>query len=136
LNAFIKLTRATESLLGRLSQRDTAGGLTPTQFGVLETLFHLGTLCQGDLSRKLLRSTGNLTLVIDNLEKRGLVRRVRDTQDRRMVMILLTEAGEALIRQVLPGQMASIVAEMSVLSPEEQEALGRLCYKLGTQEDA
>ncbi len=131
LNAFIKLTRAADSLEARLAQRGTLCDLTPSQFGVLESLYHLGPMCQGAVSAKILRSTGNMTLVLDNLEKRGLVRRERDADDRRKVNIVLTEAGREIISRVLPHQVAAIVEEMGVLTPEEQAALGRICRKLG-----
>jgi len=134
LNTFVKLTRANDSLLNRLSNRGTQDKLSPTQFGVLEALYHLGTMCQGELSAKLLKSSGNITLVIDNLEKRGLVRRVRDDNDRRMIQMLLTDQGCELIAELLPGHVASIVEEMSALEPHEQEELGRLCRKLGKKE--
>ncbi len=134
LNAFIKLTRAADSLEARLAQRGTLCDLTPSQFGVLESLYHLGPMCQGEVSAKILRSTGNMTLVLDNLEKRGLVRRERDTDDRRKVNIVLTEAGREVISRVLPHQVAAIVEEMGVLTPEEQIALGRICRKLGKRE--
>ena len=133
LNAFIKLTRATESLLARLYKGGTLGDLTPRQFGVLESLYHLGPMRQGVISSKLLKSGGNITLVVDNLEKRGLVVRKRDLDDRRVVIVSLTETGRALIRRLLPGHVAAIVAEFSTLTAEEQEALGRLCRKLGTK---
>ncbi len=131
LNTFIKLTRAVESLLTRLSQRGTQGELTPSQFGVLEVLYHLGGMCQSELGAKILRSSSDLTLVIDNLEKRGLVRRLRDTTDRRKVQVSLTEAGHQLISQILPAHIAAITEEMSVLTPQEQATLGELCRKLG-----
>ncbi len=134
LNTFIKFTRSMESLGARLHQRGTVNGLTPSQFGTLEVLFHLGPLCQGEISVKLLKSTGNMTLVIDNLEKHGLVQRERDADDRRMVIISLTEAGRELISRVMPDHVAAIVEEMSVLTAAEQESLGRLCRKLGKQE--
>ena len=133
LNTFIKLTRAADSLLARLAQRGTLCELTSSQFGVLESLYHLGPMCQGELSAKILRSTGNMTLVLDNLEKRGWVRRERDADDRRMVNISLTEAGREVISRILPRQIAAIVEEMSVLTPEEQATLGRVCRKLGKQ---
>ncbi len=133
LNAFIKLTRAADSLMARLAQRGTLCDLTPSQFGVLESLYHLGPMCQGEVSAKILRSTGNMTLVLDNLEKQGLVRRERDTDDRRKVNIVLTEAGRELTGHVLPHHIAAIVDEMSVLTAEEQAALGRICRKLGKQ---
>src|SRR6478672_962992 len=91
LDAYTKLMRASESLIDRLSPEMQAAGLTWSQFGVLEALLHVGPLCQKDLGEKLLKSTGNITMVVDNLERRGLVRRVRGTQDRRYVTVHLTE---------------------------------------------
>jgi MarR family transcriptional regulator, 2-MHQ and catechol-resistance regulon repressor len=131
LDTFIKFTRAASSLEGRLFQNDVLEGLTNSQFGVLETLYHLGTLCQGDLSAKLLRSTGNITLVIDNLEKRNLVSRERDKEDRRMVFIHLTPKGKDLIMKVFPLMAEKIEVEFSSLTTEEQTTLGTLCKKLG-----
>ena len=72
--------------------------------------------------------------MVDNLEKQGLVQRERDRQDRRQVNISLTPAGEAMISQVFPQHLNAIIAEMSVLSPQEQDTLGKLCRKLGKQE--
>jgi MarR family 2-MHQ and catechol resistance regulon transcriptional repressor len=135
LNTFIKLTRAVDSLSARLSRRSTIEELTSTQFGVLESLYHLGSMCPGEISKKVLKSSGNITLVIDNLEKRGLVRRVRDQEDRRMIMVSITQRGQDLIRSILPGHVAAIVEEMNVLTPDEQEQLGGLCKKLGKTRD-
>lgn len=131
LDAFIKFTRANSSLEAHLQSSGSLGDLTLTQFGVLETLYHLGTMCQGELSHKLLKSTGNMTLVLDNLEKHGLVKRVRSADDRRMVHVELTALGRARIEEVLPKQIAVIVEQMSVLSPQELTELGRMCKKLG-----
>ena len=135
LNTFIKLQRATNSLEARLAHRRTMTDITGTQFGVLEVLYHLGPLCQGEISSKLLKSGGNITLVVDNLEKRGLVQREREPHDRRMIVVSLTPAGRELISQVFPRHLAAIVEELSVLTPEEQQTLGNLCRKLGKQEN-
>ena len=131
LNTFIKLTRCTNSLLARLSERNTIGDLTYSQFAVLEALYHLGSLTQGDISAKVLKSGSNMTTVIDNLERDGLVRRQRDASDRRVIHVHLTEAGSSKIESVLPGHVAALVEEFSVLSAGEQETLGKLCKKLG-----
>ena len=131
LNTFIKLTRSVESLTRRLSKRGTTEDLTESQFGVLETLYHLGSMCQYELASKILKSSGNLTMVIDNLEKRNLVRRVRNLEDRRKIQVQLTDDGRQLIGQIFPGHVASITEEMSALTPQEQETLGGLCRKLG-----
>ena len=131
LDTFIKLTRCTNSVLGRLAERQTVGDLTYSQFAVLEALYHLGSMTQGEISSKILKSTSNLTTVIDNLERDGLVRRERDTKDRRVIHIHLTEAGKGKIEAVFPNHVAALVEEFSVLSANEQETLGKLCKKLG-----
>jgi MarR family transcriptional regulator, 2-MHQ and catechol-resistance regulon repressor len=131
LDTFIKLTRAANAIERSLFQAETIPGLTPTQFGVLETLYHLGPLCQGALSSKLLKSTGNVTLVLDNLEKQDLVKRIRQQEDRRMIMIELTPAGRKLIETVFPKVAAEITRTFGGLSPQELNTLGELTKKLG-----
>jgi MarR family 2-MHQ and catechol resistance regulon transcriptional repressor len=91
---------------------------------------------QGEISAKLLKSGGNITLVVDNLEKSGLVRRRRDSDDRRVVVVSLTEQGRQWISSIFPQHAADVVEEMSILTAEEQETLSRLCRILGKQERA
>jgi MarR family 2-MHQ and catechol resistance regulon transcriptional repressor len=98
---------------------------------VLEALMHLGPLCQRDLGRKILRSSGNMTLVVDNLEKRRLVQRERSPEDRRYYSVRLTAEGERLIRGIFPPHARAVTETMGALSRAEQEELGRLCRKLG-----
>ena len=136
LDTFIKLTRCTNSLLARLAERNTIGSLTYSQFAVLEALYHLGSMTQGEVGSKILKSTSNITTVIDNLEKTGLVRRERDAKDRRVIHVHLTEAGSKKIETVFPGHVAALVEEFSVLSAREQEALGELCKKLGKGQES
>lgn len=131
LNTYIKLTRATESLMARLYQGGKLEGLTASQFGTLEALYHLGPMCQGEIGGKILKSSGNMTMVIDNLEKNGLVQRQRDQDDRRQVIVSLTEKGRERIANILPAHVASIVKQLGILSPEEQQTLGDLLRKLG-----
>jgi MarR family 2-MHQ and catechol resistance regulon transcriptional repressor len=134
LDTFIKFTRAANVVETRLFQQDILEGLTPSQFGVLETVYHLGPMCQGEVSSKLLRSTGNMTLVLDNIEHRDLVRRERNPEDRRRVTIYLTEAGEKLIQRIFPLMAQAITAEFSILTVAEQSTLGSLSRKLGKKE--
>jgi MarR family 2-MHQ and catechol resistance regulon transcriptional repressor len=131
LDTFIKLTRAAESLTARLNRRGTIQPLSPSQFAVLEALYYLGPLLQGQVSAKVLKSTGNITLVVDNLEKQGLVRRMRESEDRRQVMIQLTETGKGMVERIFPGHARAICEEINVLTPEEQATLAALCLKLG-----
>jgi MarR family 2-MHQ and catechol resistance regulon transcriptional repressor len=133
LDTFIKLTRCTHSLFTRLAERNTIGDLTYSQFAVLEALYHLGPMTQGEVSQKVLKSGSNMTTVIDNLERDGLVRRERDANDRRVIHVHLTEAGSNRIETVFPDHVAALLEEFGVLSAREQEMLGVLCKKLGTR---
>lgn len=135
LNTYINLVRASDSVLRRMSVQLESEGLTLGQFGILEALFHLGPMCQKTLGEKLLRSGGNVTLVVDNLEKHGWVRRERQQDDRRMVLIHLTQEGRSLISRVVPHHVKAIVNELSRLEPSEQENLRQLCRKLGKRAD-
>ena len=131
LNAFINLMRGADSLVRRLTTQLEPLGITTGQFGVLEALYHLGPMCQKTLGEKLLRSGGNVTLVVENLAKRGWVRRERQADDRRHIRIHLTPKGRALIKRAFPKHVQAVVKEMSALDPSEQEALRRICRKLG-----
>ena len=136
LNAFIKLVRAAQSVSGRVESHFSEIDLTVSQFGALEALHHLGPQNQKTLAGKILKSTGNITMVVDNLEKRGLVERVRDEQDRRHYSVRITKKGKALIASFFPGHVGRIVVEMSVLTKAEQDQLGRLCRKVGLRHAA
>jgi len=131
LDTYVKLMRATDSVQAPLDRRLEALGLTEGQFGVLEILLHLGPQTAGALGRKSFRSGGHITTVLDNLEKRELVRRERLESDRRTVVVSLTPAGRRLVSRIFPGQAAAIAAALSPLSATEQTTLARLLRKLG-----
>ena len=90
LDALIKLVRCTTALSARLEAPMREDGFTGNQFGLLETLLHLGPMEPCHLGPKLLTSRTNVVLLIDQLEERGLVRRKRIERDRRRVLIDLT----------------------------------------------
>ena len=131
LDAYIKLMRAADSVTARLDPLMRAADLSFGQFGALEALLHRGPLCQRDLGRKLLRSGGNITVVVGNLARRGLVRRHRGPRDRRFVTVTLTDKGRRLIGGIFPRHVRHVVRELGALSPPEQAELGRLCRQLG-----
>ncbi|MCC5904750.1 MAG: MarR family transcriptional regulator [Balneolaceae bacterium] len=135
LNAFIKLMRATESINNRLNRHLAEADLTVSQFGTLEALYHLGPLNQRTIGEKLLKSGGNITMVIDNLEKCGYVIRKKDPDDRRAVLIHLTPDGKKFIKNFFPKHLDRIKKEFSVLSEKEKETLADLCKKLGLREN-
>ncbi len=131
LGSFIKLLRGAQSVSLKAGELRHAAGLTEAQFGALEALQHRGPLNQSELATKLLSSTSNLTVVIDNLERDGLVRRRTSPEDRRCHIVSLTTKGRRVITKLFPQHAAWIVEIMSVLSAREQVHLGRLCRKVG-----
>lgn len=134
LNAFIKLVRSTNTVNAQLQPLFAANKLTESQFGVLEALYHLGPIYQSEIGKKIMKTGGNITMVIDNLEKQQLVQRNRDAKDRRFIKVHLTEKGTRLIESIFPEHVARITKLFEVLSQEEQTELARLCKKLGTSE--
>jgi MarR family transcriptional regulator, 2-MHQ and catechol-resistance regulon repressor len=131
VRTYVKLMRATRSVVARIEPRLAEHGLTVTQLGVLEALLHKGPMGQRLLGRKVLTSAGNLTDVIDKLERRGLVCRHRDAQDRRSVRVELTGEGRTLIEGLFPLHAADIAAAMSSCSTTELRELGALLRRLG-----
>ncbi len=131
LRTYVKLMRAAESVTARTHRHLSETGLTISQFAVLEALYHSGPLSQREIGQKILRSSGNITMIIDNLEKRGLVMRKRNEADRRFFIVHLTDKGDNLINKIFPPHAAVIANDLKVLTAAEQEALGRLCKKLG-----
>lgn len=131
LDAYIKLWRAAHAVEVAANRHLADHGLTVSQFGVIEALYHLGPLSQRQLADKILRSSGNLTMVIDNLERDGLVRRERNPQDRRVMNVFLTPEGEALVTRVLPDHVRGIRDVFAGLSPQELGQLAALTRKLG-----
>ena len=103
LSAYVKLMRAAEFLTVRIHRNLADVNLTISQFGTLKALYHLGPMTQVEIGTKILKSSGNMTLVIDNLEKSGFVRRERSKEDRRHFTVHLTEGGKKLVGEFLPA---------------------------------
>jgi MarR family transcriptional regulator, 2-MHQ and catechol-resistance regulon repressor len=131
LGMWVKLARA-YAVFNAVSRREIrTHGLTQPQFAVLESLAHIGPMTMGELTRKMLVSGGNMTCVVDNLEKDGLVARQVTADDHRSVRVALTDEGVRLIERIFPEHAEIIAAAAGVLSEQEQETLGELLRKLG-----
>lgn len=133
LDALIKLSRCAATVQERLAAglRDDGAGLSPSQFGLLEALLHLGPQEPCDLGPRLLTSRPNVVLLVDQLEERRLVRRAAVEGDRRRVRVHLTGPGRRAAQQVFRRHLARVVAEFSALTAGEQERLAELCKRLG-----
>jgi len=132
LSMWVKLARAYTTFSKRSQENIKEFSLTEPQFSVLESLGHLGPMTIGTLCSKQLVSGGNMTLVVDNLEKEGLAERIYSKEDRRTIIVKLTAKGETLFQKIFAEHAKHIEKLASVLSEKEQEELARLLKKLGT----
>jgi MarR family 2-MHQ and catechol resistance regulon transcriptional repressor len=131
LDTFVKLTRAANSVSAATGIQLAGSDLTDSQFAVLEVLYHAGPLCLTVIAHKILKTGGNLTLVVKNLEKRGLVQRKQSVDDRRYFSLHLTAKGKRMIAEIFTKQAARITGVLEALTPAEQTELARLTKKLG-----
>lgn len=131
LKSWIVLARASSAVSARAQSDIARHGLTLTEFGILEALYHKGPLLLGELKSKILVTAGGITYLVDRLQARGLVERRRCDRDRRAYYAALTTEGEALIAGIFPDHAKAIEAAFTALSDEELEAMSKLLRRLG-----
>ncbi len=131
LNVFIKLIRAADSVKAKVFSSLNDTNLTESQLGILDALYYLGPLNQRDIAKKLLKTSGNITMVVDNLEKQCLVKRERNNSDRRYFTVSITKQGTALFEKIFPAILNAIVKEINVLNEPEKNSLQDFCKRIG-----
>ncbi len=105
-------------------------GLTASQFEVLEVLRDLGDLRISDIIEKILATGGNMTVVIDNLAKDGLVQQSADPQDKRVKLIRISDKGKSLMDDLIPRYLDNINSIFDELSEAEKRTLREILTKL------
>lgn len=131
LDIAIKLLRASDNLVSKMSNELSTEGITLSQFGIMDAIYHLGPLSQSVLGKKISKSGGNVTHVIDNMERQELVIRKRGIKDRRNFEIHLTKKGKRMFEQIFPRQVELIKDYFKILNNDEQESLNISCKKIG-----
>jgi DNA-binding MarR family transcriptional regulator len=121
---WVAVARACHSVERALSAALQPLGLKPAQLDVLMNLYRHPGMSQHELARKLLVGRSNITMLLPQLEKRGLLRREGDEKDRRILRLSLTEPGETLLMQALKVHMALIDKALSAASPSECDFVG------------
>ena len=125
LKTIIVLHKAERTIRNLEAQIFKKHNLTPTQFSVLETLYSKGELRIQDLIDSMLATSGNMTVVIKNMERDGWISRSCDPNDRPF-LIQLTDRGQKKIETVLPEHIANIRHMTALLSQKDKEELVRI----------
>ncbi len=131
LKLFIVLSRAHKAITETTNQFFQQHGLNPTEFAVLELLFHKGRQPLQQIGNKILLASGSITYVIDKLEKRGYLSRVSCPSDRRVTYAEISEKGSSFMEELFPQHEQHLHELLNALSVEEKDTVIDLLKKLG-----
>jgi len=132
LRLLIALSRTNKKIHKRSAGIFNSGGLTTAQFAVLDVLYHKGSLNINEITKSVLSTGGNMTVVISNMEKIKLISRCIDPEDKRSNMISITEEGRCRFEEIFPNHLKDIEMCFSTLTDEEKNSLITLLKKIGS----
>ncbi|BDH60953.1 MarR family transcriptional regulator [Lysinibacillus sp. PLM2] len=131
LKLYIVLSRANKAINEVTNDFFQQNGLNPTEFAVLELLYHKGKQPLQQIGNKILLASGSITYVVDKLEKRGYLNRVSCPTDRRVTYAEITQEGSDFMDRLFPEHEKHLHDMLSVLTSEEKETAISLLKKLG-----
>ncbi|SFA77091.1 MULTISPECIES: MarR family winged helix-turn-helix transcriptional regulator [unclassified Bacillus (in: firmicutes)] len=131
LKLFIVLSRAYKAINERVNKIIQTYGLNPTEFAVLELLYHKGDQPLQQIGGRILLASGSITYVVDKLEQKGMLKRLACPKDRRVTYAQITAEGKNFIEGIFPEHERQIHELMSSLETEEQVQAIELLKKLG-----
>jgi MarR family 2-MHQ and catechol resistance regulon transcriptional repressor len=136
VHVWLLLWKATKTLEAHAQRSVQALGMCQSDFGVLEALLHKGPLPVNAIGKKVLLTSGSMTAAVDRLERRGLVERQDDANDRRARIVHLTGAGRKLIQKLFAAHERDMERPVSCLTSREIESLTGALRKLGRGTEA
>lgn len=131
LKLFVVLSRTLESIEKKVIADIKNHGLNLTEFSVLELLYHKGDQPIQKIGEKVLLSSSSMTYVIDQLEKKGWIRRRQCPNDRRVTYAAITSTGETLMDDIFPQHAKAIQEIMGGLTTIEKDFMLEQLKKLG-----
>lgn len=131
LRLFVVLSRARNAVTAHADADVSRHGLSLAEFAALEALYHKGDLLVGELQRKVLKSSGGITYVVDRLQEKGLVERKPCPEDRRAIYAGITAEGRELMDRIFPLHAEALAAALGGLTKEEKRTAIDLLRRLG-----
>jgi len=127
---WIAVVRAEKAIVRELSKALAPLDIKLVQLDVLMNLFRHPGMSQHDLARRLLVGRSNITMLLPQLERQGLLRREPDTKDKRVMRLFLTADGEDLLMKALKVYTALIDRVMAQSSPDECNMMGAVMHRI------
>jgi len=131
LKALVVLMRASQTVQDIVKQDMGKYGVNPTEFAVLELLYHKGDQPIQHIGKKILLASSSITYVVDKLEEKGFVQRRACPKDRRVTYAVITDKGKAFIEEAFPQHEKTIETIFEHLSQEELTTTIELLKKIG-----
>jgi MarR family 2-MHQ and catechol resistance regulon transcriptional repressor len=125
------LFRATNAMEAMIKEDVSTYQLNPTEFGVLEALYHLGPLNVQEIVNKVLIANSSMSYVLDELEKKQWIQRIKDIHDARVRKVSLTNQGVILMDDIYPTHVQTLRKRLNRLTSEEETLLQNLLKKIG-----
>ncbi|WML49440.1 MarR family transcriptional regulator [Neobacillus sp. PS3-34] len=131
LKLYIVLSRAYKAINEHVNKYIQENGVNPTEFAVLELLYHKGDQPMQQIGSKILLASGSITYVVDKLEQKGMLNRIACPKDRRVTYAQISEEGKQFIQRIFPDHEIQIHKLMSSLDEHEKAEAIELLKKLG-----
>lgn len=130
LSTWVELMKAFSKIRSLEMELIEANGLTIGQFSLLELLYHRGSQSVGAATALAMSTPGNMTVVVKNLAKQGMIVVDKDPNDKRVSTLSISEKGSALMKNLFPEHSKRIDRFLSGLDNDEKEVVKKLLRKL------
>ncbi|MDU7890957.1 MAG: MarR family transcriptional regulator [Finegoldia magna] len=120
---YISMSRVINTLRRENNKLILKYNLTLGQFAVMEALYSKGRLSTGEVMEKILTTSGNIPVIVKNLEKDGFITRDQDESDKRRFILDLTEKGKDLMDEIVPENLKFMDELISLWDDDDKEEL-------------
>ncbi|MDU6880300.1 MarR family transcriptional regulator [Finegoldia magna] len=120
---YISMGRVINTLRRENNKLILKHNLTLGQFAVMEALYSKGRLSTGEVMEKILSTSGNIPVIVKNLEKDGFITRKQDEADKRRFILDLTDKGKYLMDEIVPENLKFMDELISLWDDDDKEEL-------------
>lgn len=120
---YISMSRVINTLRRENNKLILKHNLTLGQFAVMEALYSKGRLSTGEVMEKILSTSGNIPVIVKNLEKDGFITREQDESDKRRFILDLTDKGKDLMDEIVPENLKFMDELISLWDDDDKEEL-------------